>query len=236
MIYNLAAKFQDLKNELDNHALFDVYARYDDNEDLIPPHLNIQLRVLNGDEDDESYVPQFSFGLDDSFKELIEATWGNMMKYAGSFENKEFSGSYSFTSPRKFLEEDPWLADLVEEDHKNYDVIKNLRVFDTTNVKYQFGCINYQKDSSKEIFENEIYLFHDAHLIPPNLTFSEYLNSCAALIACENWQLLFADPTEVSRYSKELNQLKISYDLLLKIFPEKDFELFKRKLTEHSLL
>lgn len=239
MIYKLAEKFKDLKNELDNNELFDVYARYDDNEDLIPPHLNIQLMVLNGedgDEDDESYVPQFAFGLDDSFKELIEATWGNMMKYVGSFENKEFRGSYSFIAPRKFLEEDPWLADLVEEDNENYDVIKNLRVFDTTNVKYQFGCINYQKDSSKEIFENEIYLFQDEHLIPLNLTFSEYLNSCIELMACENWQLLFADPTEVSRYSKELNKLKVSYDLFLNIFPEKDFELFKKKLIEHSLL
>lgn len=239
MIYKLAAAFHDLKNELDNHAAFDVYARYDDNDDLIPAHLNIQLRVLNGedgDEEDESYVPQFAFGLDDSFKELIEATWGNMMKYAGSFENKEFRGSYSFSTPRTFLEEDPWLADLVDEDNKDYATIQNLRVFDATNVKYQFGCLHYTKDSSKDIFENQIYLFHDEHLMPLNLTFREYLDSCVALMACENWQLLFADPSTVSRYSKELGQLRLSYDLLSKIFPDKDFGLFQRKLKEHKLL
>lgn len=239
MIYKLANKFKDLKNELNNNPLFDVYARYDDNEDLIQAHFNIQLMVLNGedgDEDDKSFVPEFTFGLDDSFKELIETTWGNMMQYVASFENENFSGSYSFNHPRKFLGEDPWLTDLIENDNKNYDVIKNLRVFDNPNVKYQFGCINYQKDSSKEIFENEIYLFQDEHLIPLNLTFREYLNSCVELMACENWQMLFAAPTEVSRYSKQLNQLKISYNSLLKIFPEKNFELFKKKLIEHQLL
>ncbi|MCP9751076.1 hypothetical protein [Ferruginibacter sp. HRS2-29] len=233
MIYNLANQFKDLKNELGNNELFDIYARHDDNEDLIQSHLNIQLIVLNGEDGDE--YPQFTFGLDDSFKELIETTWGNMMQYKGSFENENIRGSYSFNHPRGFLEEAPWLTDLVEKDNKDYDIIKNLRIFDKTAVKYQFGCINYQKDSTKEIFENEIYLFHDEHLIHLNLTFREYLSSCVELMACENWQMLFADPNEVSRYSKELSQLKISYNLLSKVFPEKDFELFRKKLIEHKL-
>ncbi len=232
MIYNLANKFKDLKNELESNELFDVYARYDDNEDLIEAHLNIQLAVLNG-EDEE---PEFSFGLDDSFKELIEATWGNMMQYTGSFENVNFSGSFSFKNPRNFLDEESWLTDLVENDNKDYEIIKNLRIFDNTLVKYQFGCIHYQNGSSKEIFENQIYLFHDEHLIHLNLTFREYLNSCAELMACENWQMLFADPAEVSVYSQQLNQLKKSYDALSKIFPEKNFELFRKQLIEHKLL
>lgn len=236
MIYDLANKFKDLKNELDNNEQFDVYARYDDNEDLMQAQLNNQLINLNGDDEDESYTPEFTFGLDDSFKELIEATWKNKMSYECSFENERFYGSYSFNHPYAFLDEEPWLTDLIEEDNKDYEIIKKLRVFDNTSVKYQFGCINYQKGSSKEIFENEIYLFHDEHLIHLNLTFREYLNSCAELMACQNWQMLFANPDEVSRYSKQLNQLKTSYNSLSKIFPEKDFELFKRKLTEHNLL
>lgn len=53
MIYNLANKFKDLKNELDNNDHFDVYARYDDNEDLMQAQLNNQLINLNGDDEDE---------------------------------------------------------------------------------------------------------------------------------------------------------------------------------------
>lgn len=42
MIYDLANKFKDVKNELDNNDHFDVYARYDDNEDLMQAQLNVQ--------------------------------------------------------------------------------------------------------------------------------------------------------------------------------------------------
>ncbi len=238
MNYDLAKKFKNLKNELDNNELFDVYARYDDNEDLMQAQLNNQLLNLNGaeEEEDENFVPEYSFGLDDSFKELIEATWKNMLQYQCSFEKESFYGSYSFNHPYIFLDEEPWLTDLVEKDNKDYEIIQNLRVFDHTHVKYQFGCINYRKGASKEIFEKEIYLFHEEHLIHLNLTFREYLDSCVACMACENWQMLFADPDEVSGYAKQLNQLKIAYNTLSKLFPEKDFTLFRQKLTEHKLL
>lgn len=238
MIYQLAKKFKAFKNELDNHELFDVYARYDDNEDLLPAQLNNQLINLNGDEEEQdgSFVPEYTFGLDDSFKELIEATWKNMMQYKCSFGNESFFGSYSFNHPYIFLSEDPGLIDLIEADNGDYEIIKNLKVFDNTHVKYQFGCIHYPKGASKEIFENGIYLFHDEHLIPLNLTLETYLESCIALMACENWQMLFAEPEEVAGYMQQLNQLKISYQLLSKIFPEKDFELFRSKLSEHKLL
>ena len=238
MIYKLAETFRDLKNELAGNELFDVYARYDDNEALMPGQLTNQLINLNGEEDEaaDSYVPEYTFGLADSFKEVIEATWKNMMQYQCTFEKDRFYGAYSFNHPYVFLDEDPGLTDLVAQDHKDYEVIKNLKVFDNTHVKYQFGCIHYPPGASRDIFESNIYLFQEEHLVPLRLTFRTYLESCAACMACENWQLLFADPDEVAGYPQQLNRLKTAYQALSAIFPGKDFELFRKQLAVHKLL
>ncbi|MCW4468143.1 hypothetical protein OGH69_04125 [Flavobacterium sp. MFBS3-15] len=245
-MYDLTKKYEDFKTKLQYNPRTGIESCEDGYLDIIPSHLNIQLYVLNGEpEDDPDYERDFTFSLDESFKELIEVSWDNNLQY--SFDKDKSNhpnlthrqdniGSYSFTSPRDFLGAEPWLQELTTEDNKDYELIGKLHIIDNTNVKYQYACIHFDRKDDNSIFENKLYLYNDEKVHHLKLSLREYYETCLRMYCIENWQLLFIDKSEAAAYGKEMENLVKTYRDLQIAFPEDDLSFIENRLREYGAL
>ncbi|AWH84726.1 hypothetical protein HYN59_06140 [Flavobacterium album] len=243
-MYDLTQKYEDFKTQLQHNPRTGIESCGGGYLEIIPAHINIQLYVLNGEPDDEpDYERDFTFSLDDSFKELIEVSWDNNLQYSFEKDNSNHPnlahrqdniGSYSFTSPRNFLNSKPWLKDLTDEDNKDYELIKKLHIIDNTNVKYQYACICFDSKTDNSIFENKLYLYQDENVHHLKLSLREYYETCLKMYCIENWQLLFIDKEEVAAYGTEIGSLVKTYRDLKIAFPENDLSFIENRLREYG--
>ncbi len=245
-MYGLTQKYEDFKTQLQYNPRTGIESCGDGYLEIIPAHINIQLYVLNGEPDDtDDYERDYTFSLDESFKELIEASWENNLQYsfnkdAANHPNlthrQDNIGSYSFTSPRDFLSRKPWLTDLTTEDNKDYELIKKLHIIDNTNVKYQFACICFDSKSDNSIFENRLYLFNDEKVHHLKLSLREYYETCLKMYCIENWQLLFIAKEEAAAYNKEMENLVTTYRDLQIAFPDNNLTFIEDRLKEYGAM
>lgn len=244
-MYDLTKKFEDFKIKLQHNPRTGIESCTDGYLDIIPAHLNMQLYVLNGEPDDEpDYERDFTFSLDESFKEFIEVSWDNNLQYSfAKDKSNHFNlahrqdnvGSYSFTSPRRFLGNDPDLAGLTTPDNKDYELIKTLRIIDNTNVKYQFACVSFDSKSDSSIFEDKLYLYNNEKVHHLKLSLREYYETCLKMYCIENWQLLFIEKGEAATYGTEMNNLVRTYRDLSIAFPDDDLSFIENRLKEYNV-
>jgi len=243
-MYNLTQQYEDFKTQLQYNKKTGIESCTDGYLDIIPSYINIELYVLNGEPDDsQDYERDFTFTLDESFKELIEVSWDNNLQY--SFDKDKSNhpnltrrqdniGSYSFTSPRRFLGEDPQLTDYTTPDNKDYELIKTLRIIDNTNVISQFACISFDNKTDNSIFENKLYLFNDGKVHHLKLSLREYYETCLKMYCIENWQLLFISKEEAGAYDTEISNLITTYRDLKIAFPENELSYIENRLNEYG--
>jgi hypothetical protein len=177
------------------------------------------------------------FEVDDWLQAIIGLSKGNSVTYHVIRDRQNRGeGSFNLNSPQEFLlEAEPWVAKNATND-ADKALLQKVRVIDQPSVAQTFTGIVTSADTPPKIPQQLVY-FKRGHLLPMDLSFTDYYEMLANFMGIVDWQLLFTDATPATPgLGVCFEQLLDSYEAFRVIFPDRDFSIWEAKLRAKQLI